>query len=136
MATKKKNAPAPATFDVGPAQRTRQVEEQLTVNLVGVHYQVFIPKTASALELARTVRNYESKKKGDKRTQGARTDEALVMMGALDRWIDSAFTEDDAEDIRTRLKDPREELDYDHISELMEKVTTYSTEEETGNPTT
>ena len=138
MATKKKSAPspAPATFDIGPAQRTRQVEEQLTVNLVGVHYQVFVPKTASALDLARTVRDYESKKKNDKRTQKARTDEALTMMGALDRWIESAFTEDDAADIQARLKDPREELDYDHISVLMEKVTTYATEEETGNPTT
>ncbi len=136
MAKKKTNTVPEATFNVGPATRERALDEELTVNLVGVHYTVYVPKTASAIDLARTVRNFEKKGKGDKRTKAARAEESLAMMGALDRWIESAFSAEDSADIQARLKSPREELDYDHISELMQKVTEYATEEETGNPTT
>lgn len=91
--------------------------ELIPISLVGVDYQITPPKAALALKMA-----VQGKTAGD---------DPSAMIDTLYEWIDLAFG-DQAEKVKTRLESPKDDLDIDHISELMGAVI----EKVSGNPTT
>ncbi|HLR43882.1 MAG TPA: hypothetical protein VK065_01695 [Brevibacterium sp.] len=123
MATKK-NAPAPA-FVVGDEEQYRKPDFE--VKLVGVTYPVFVPKSMASIALARSVK---TDKKG--RVKEADRNEAL---DAIMEWVKQAFDEEDARKLEQRLHDPKDRIDIEHMTEFMEKVNEYQTQD-SGNPTT
>lgn len=101
---------------------TAQKRATQNVKLVGKMYTVQVPKTASAIDL---VQRSKSLKKMNEKSIG----EASATMNSM---IDMMFSEKDAEAVRKRLKDHRDLLDLDHISELLKALM----EKEGENPTT
>lgn len=92
--------------------------ESVKVKLVGKFYDVTPPKTSLSLNM---VGDSEKLKKEPKR-----------VLATINSWIDSAFSEKDAKEIRKRLNDGRDLLDIEHISELVKKLIEHKSE----NPTT
>lgn len=126
--TAKKN-PRPSVnpvFSVGNEEQYR--EPDLQARLVGVVYDVYLPKSASALALAKSVKK---DKKGRVKVDG----EDAAVIDALLEWVDGAFGDDQAKEIRKRLQDPKDRLDIEHVSEFMQKLVEYQTED-SENPTT
>jgi hypothetical protein len=91
------------------------------VDLLGTVYQVKTPKTALLLAISR-----HSGKKGDKSSG-----DAEKMGRDFDTIIQLMFGAKVAPQIQERLEDPEDDLDLDHIFEIIDKLT----EEATGNPT-
>lgn len=94
----------------------------LDVKLVGKMYTVLIPKTASAIDLME--RSKSLKKVNEKSIGEARA--------VIESMIDMMFTEKDAAAVSKRLRDSRDLLDMQHISELMKVLMEKGGE----NPTT
>ena len=92
--------------------------QSVEVKLVGKTYHVTPPKTSLSLNM---VGKSEEMKKNPKQ-----------VVATLNSWIDSAFSEKDAKEIRKRLNDGRDLLDIDHISELVKLLMEHKSE----NPTT
>lgn len=92
------------------------------VKLVGKMYTVTVPKSASAIELVR-------KSKALKKISDKNIGEAQATVNTM---IDMVFSVEDAEKIQKRLKDHRDLLDLEHISELVKVLM----EKEGENPTT
>lgn len=120
---KKTTAPAPA-FEIGGEEQFRTAD--FTARIVGVVYDVYLPKSAASIALARSVK---TDKKGN-----VKGDNAEVVASILE-WVDQAFDADGAADIDRRLNDSRDKLDIQHLTEFMQKVVEHQTEE-TENPTT
>lgn len=94
-------------------------QTKIDLLLVGKKYKINRIKPAVALRMARLAK-------------GGATE--LEMVEALDELIVKVFGEKDAKEVQNRLEDPKDALDYDHISELLRAMmTTKSGEEE--NPT-
>ena len=91
----------------------------LPVNLVGIDYRVSPPKAALSMRTAINA------KKAD--------EDPEAMMNAILAWIRAAFNKKDAEAVIKRLDDPKDALDLQHISLLVEKVVEAQTNE---NPST
>lgn len=125
----KKNAPRPSTkpaFVVGEGDEQYRTPD-FTARIVGVDYNVYVPKSAASIALARTI-------KTDKRGQIKKEDRTEAL-DAIMKWVKQAFDVEDSEAIETRLQDPKDRLDIEHMTEFMEKVNEYQTRE-TENPTT
>lgn len=90
------------------------------LTLVGEEYMVFPPKTMMSMLLA----------KASKSSDGG-TDVGQFYEG-LSHWLTAAFGRKVAPKVIKRLEDPEDDLDIDHIMQLIEKMT----EGATGNPTT
>lgn len=89
----------------------------IPVDLVGKRYVVKKPKSALGLRVA-----VASKKAGE---------DPEGMLNAMDSFIDMTFGKKDGVAIRKRLEDPDDDLDYEHITELVQALM-----EVDGNPTT
>jgi hypothetical protein len=96
---------------------TAEPLDLIPVSLVGVTYQIKPPKSSLALKLAVRAKTAE--------------DDPSLMMEAIDEWVDKAFGKEEAENVRARLDDEDDVLDFPHIMALMEAVI----ERTTGNPT-
>ena len=94
------------------ATRTITVEatprEQIDVNLVGVHYLITPPKAALAIELGKQVK-----------AAGSDVD---ALEGALENWAVIAFGKKDGKAIMKRLSTPDDDLDYAHLTQVIEKL--------------
>lgn len=90
--------------------------KKLSVTLVGKNYKVAPPKAAVALTMAQNMQKEEDEQK---------------LLDFMYEWIDLLFTKTDAVAVKKRLMDPKDLLDFEHISELMGAV--MDSEE---NPTT
>jgi len=90
-----------------------------TVQLVGVEYALSPPKSALSMKLA--VRSKQSQESSD----------PTLMLDTLREWVVSAFGDEVGAVVLARLDDKDDEMDLDHLSELMRKVS----EAATGNPT-
>lgn len=124
MSPQKKKTSAVTAFEIGDGEQYRTADFQ--ARIVGVVYDVYVPKSAASIALARHVKtDKKGKVKGDN----------AEIVGSILEWVDQAFDEDGAADIDRRLKDSRDKLDIDHLSEFMQKVVEYQTEE-SENPTT
>lgn len=123
MATKK-NAPAPA-FVVGEGEQYRTPD--FTARIVGVDYQVYVPKSTASIALARSI-------KTDKKGR-VKQEDRTEALDAIMEWVRQAFDQEDADRIDARLNDPKDRIDIEHMTEFMEKVNEYQTRE-TENPTT
>lgn len=97
-------------------------KEPINLKLVGKEYRVFPPKTIQSLLLAQAGRG--SKKDGS-------DSDPMKMYDEVKKWITMAFGRKEAPKVIARMEDPNDELDLDHIMELMEKLM----EQSTGNPT-
>lgn len=98
------------------------------VDLVGKTYTIRAPKGSAAIALASRA-NFTSK-----RGKGGGGDAAEIegMLAMLRDWSRAAFGVKVAEEVLARLDDPEDDLDFQHLSDLMAKVS----EASTGNPTT
>lgn len=97
-----------------------------TVDLVGKTYTIRAPKGSAAIALASRA-NMTSK-----RGKGGDAAEIEGMLSMLRDWSRAAFGVKVAEEVLARLDDPEDDLDFQHLSDLMAKVS----EASTGNPTT
>lgn len=97
---------------------TSEKRQGIPVNLVGVKYAARPPKSMIALRLAQ-----DAQKAGN---------DPEASIKALTKWLGMTFGKKDTSSILARLEDPDDDLDINHIAELMEKVT----EAVSGNPTT
>ena len=92
---------------------------KISLDLVGHKYVVTPPKSAVAMQMARTIQE----------DGGTGADIAWrELMG----WVSQAFNNRDAAAIEKRLRDPKDDLDIEHIMQLVQAVT----EAASGNPTT
>jgi len=91
----------------------------ISVDLVGVRYDVKPPKGALALTLGRAAKK-------------ASTDPEQGMRAMMD-WLTMAVGSENAEAIEKRLNDLNDELDFEHIGDLIKAVTEAGAN---GNPTT
>jgi len=108
------------TIDAAPAPKKVPT---ITVRLVGIEYQVAIPKAGSAIAMARPRDKSESvEERGRKAVTG------------LFKWIDAAFG-DAAEEVSERLEDPNDLLDFQHIQELQMALLEVEAKK-SGNPPT
>lgn len=94
-----------------------EARKGIPVDLVGKRYVVKKPKSALGLRVA-----VASKKAGE---------DPEGMMKAMDTFIDMTFGKKDGVGIRKRLEDPDDDLDYDHITELVQALMAVD-----GNPST
>lgn len=125
----KSKASAPAVaISVGDDLEQHR-EPDLRVRLVGVEYDIYLPKTASAIALARSVK---IDKKGKPKLDKGNEAEAVQ---ALYDWIDAIFGTEQGNDVRARLEAANDSLDFQHINELLERVTEYARGEESEDPT-
>lgn len=108
-------APAPQQMDITIEATPRKT---LSVTLVGVDYLITPPKAGFALRMASKARSTDD-------------DAALGVMDDLFEWVRKAFR-DQADAVLGRLDDEEDELDINHLTELMSKVI----EASSGNPTT
>lgn len=90
----------------------------IPVVLVGEEYTVRPPKGALGLRMS------VAAQKADK--------DPVAMEKAMGTFIDTLFGKKNGARVHKRLEDPEDELDYEHIMELVTKVM----EQVTGNPTT
>lgn len=109
------NRKKPADFQVKASQR-----KTMQVDLVGVTYQIRIPKSYAMLRFAALSQNTDDM-------------DMSAMVEAMNAWIKQAFGKEGTEHVHERLDDPDDDLDIDHIMQLMEAVTEASAP---GNPTT
>lgn len=93
-------------------------QKPITVDLVGVEYELRPPKASLGVAIALRARAAEG--------------EPEEQLAVFNRWLAAAFGKKSAAAIEKRLADPDDLLDLPHISQLMEKVT----EVASGNPTT
>lgn len=96
---------------------TAERRESIPVDLVGVSYEVTPPKTALAIKVALQAKKAQ--------------DDPDEVMKALDGWIARAFGKKQAAKITERLYSDEDDLDIDHIMQLMNLLM----EESTGTPT-
>lgn len=116
----KTSAPTLA-FSVGDEQQYRTPDFQ--ARLVGVIYDIYVPKSSASIALARTVQGRENASKKSKGKNPGKVDieqEAEAIDSILD-WTEQVLG-DKADEVRARIKDPKDKLDVDHLSELMQKV--------------
>lgn len=91
--------------------------KKILISLIGVEYEITPPKTIVGLRMAIRAK--------------AAADDPALMMEALDDWIVRAFGKVVAKTIQKRLESEDDDLDFQHITELMQAVV----EQVTGNPT-
>lgn len=125
--TKTATKTAVPEFVVGGDDQFR--EPDFTAVLVGVAYEVYLPKSAASIALAKSVK---VDKKGNVKTKD--NESTAEVIDALYDWVDKAFGVEQGAAIRERLYDPKDKLDIPHISEFMQKVVEHQTEE-SENPT-
>lgn len=89
----------------------------VTVGLVGQEYIIPVPKTTLGLIVA-------------ERMQAAK-DDPTKLMDELKSWVMSTFGPKQGKKVWDRLFDPNDQLDINHISDLLTKLT-----EVGANPTT
>lgn len=92
--------------------------EEIPLTLVGVKYTIVPPKSNFALKMA-----YQAKTSKDDPTQ---------VVDSLFDWVRKAFR-DQADAVLARLDDDGDDLDIDHLTQLMQKVLERGSG---GNPTT
>lgn len=110
-ATTKRAAGAPSiTISAVP-------KKKIPVDLIGVRYQVTPPKSSLAIKISQQVRTPDD------------ADDAFTTLG---EWIDIAFGKQAAVKVRNRLEDPDDDLDLEHIMQLMNLLM----ETEAGAPPT
>lgn len=92
------------------AQHTVNTEPRkgIPVDLVGVRYTARKPKAALGLRVA-----VAAKKAGE---------DPEGMLKAMNSFITMTFGKKDAAAINKRLEDPDDDLDYDHITELVQAL--------------
>jgi hypothetical protein len=91
-----------------------------TVDLVGVEYQARAPKKAKALALMMQGKNAEA------------SEDPTLMNAVIDSVVISMLGRDFIEPIHARLEDDDDQLDIDHLFQLMNKLIAAAT----GDPTT
>lgn len=119
---------APVAFSVGDDEQYRSPDFQ--ARLVGVVYDIYVPKSSASIALARTVQKRETASKKAKGKNPGKVDiaaEAEAIEDILD-WADKVLG-DSAGEVRARMQDPKDKLDIEHISELMEKVIEWARED-------
>ena len=89
----------------------------VTVGLIGQEYVIPVPKTTLGLIVA-------------ERMQAAK-DDPTVLMKELKSWVMSTFGKKQGEKVWARLFDPNDQLDIQHISDLLNQLTELGV-----NPTT
>lgn len=95
-------------------------QKKVQVKLLGVDYLVKVPKKAAALQLMMRVKNAG--------------DDPQMSSDAIDDLIIRMFGKEHLADVRRRLyEDDEDDLDIDHLMELMKALIEYAT---AGNPTT
>lgn len=90
----------------------------IPVDLVGVHYLVKAPKAVVAIKIGMRA----------KELQDEDPEELLKLLG---EWVSMAFSKKDAAAVMKRLGDQDDDLDLNHIVQLVEAVI----EVGSGNPT-
>lgn len=90
---------------------------QVQVELVGHTYTVSPPKAALALRIGVTAKQVDN--------------DPSVMYEAILDWLRAALNKRDYGRVVSRLDDPEDLLDIDHIALLIEKVSEHAA----GNPT-
>lgn len=92
--------------------------EALDIELVGVEYKIKPPKAATSMALMSSIG-------GDVKND---PEKALEV---IEKWVKVTFGSKTGPKVLARLKDPEDDLDINHLGDLMTKVT----EVVTGNPT-
>lgn len=119
-AKKPQDKKAPTPSKTAPIEVTAD-RNTIPIKLVGKTYEVKPPKTFTSLRLGKTLQNLGDDQDPDE------------MIEALESWIRSIFSEDDADAVMYRLnEDDQDDLDIMHIVQLMNRLM----EQTTGNPTT
>lgn len=85
---------------------TGKPRKALHIDLVGVEYDIRVPKAGFAIAMAM-------------RARGGDEDAAVNTMHDLDEWIRRAF-KDRADEVLARLNDDEDDLDIGDITELMQ----------------
>jgi hypothetical protein len=91
--------------------------EKITISLVGVEYVITPPKASAALKMAIQAKG------GD--------DDPAEYLAALTGWAQKAFGKATADKVMKRLDDDEDDLDLQHLTQLMEGVAELTA----GNPT-
>lgn len=89
----------------------------IPVELVGKRYVIKKPKSALGLRVAVAAKKAQ--------------EDPESMLAAMDSFIDMTFGKKDGAAVRKRLEDPDDDLDYEHITQLVQALM-----EVDGNPTT
>lgn len=98
---------------------TAEPQKKINVNLVGRMYTIRRPKTALLMRMAVSA----------KKTKDKDAEEMYYMVTDL---IGKTFGKTDAKEVQERLESSDDDLEYEHITALMQALTTYGT----GNPST
>lgn len=88
----------------------------ITVNLVGTEYKVRVPKAAILLAFAKV----------------AGKNDPQTIARVFDDFITSLFSRKDAASVRKRLADNDDDLDIEHLGNLIEAIAEYTSENPTG----
>jgi len=102
------------TADITIAGKPRK---SLHINLVGIEYDIRVPKAGFAISMAMRARSNDE-------------DAAMNTMDDLNEWIRRAF-KDSADSVIARLSDDDDDLDLGDITELMQQSIAAASE----NPT-
>lgn len=89
----------------------------IPVELVGKRYVIKKPKSALGLRVAVAAKKAQ--------------EDPESMLAAMDSFINMTFGKKDGAAVRKRLEDPDDDLDYEHVTELVQALM-----EVDGNPTT
>lgn len=106
---------ATAPINIGASRGT------IEVNLVGVTYNVRVPKGISTMVFAQKLQELQ----GDENN-------AEKLLETLEEWLVGTFGDEDGNAIVARLYDDQDDLDFTQVMELMEALI----ERATANPST
>jgi hypothetical protein len=109
-----KKAATPATPSI---TIDAEPKKKVNIKLIGQNYSVNMPKASLAIRITQQARSAD---------QGEKAFESL------NTWMDAAFGARQVAAVRKRLDDPDDDLDLDHIMQLMNALL----EAGSGNPTT
>lgn len=98
----------------------------IKVNLVGKPLMVKPPKSAIAIEMARSAKEIEALQASEN------VEDSLKILDVLFDWLSMVLDKKDVTAIKARLKDPNDGLDINHLTTLLSAVTTYAVK---ANPT-
>jgi hypothetical protein len=100
----------------------RKDAKPLRFLVAGEVYEFRVPKLYG---LMRTVRGLQDNKKQDGMAE-------VAMFGKIEDWLFSATSKADASRIRSRLEDPDDTLDVEHLVEVFQQLVKAASDRPTG----
>lgn len=102
-------------------ETTRPAGKQLTFRIGGELYNFKVPKLYGLIDTVKQVQNSRG-------GQGGLSD--VAVFDKIERWLFDCLEQEQAEELQSRLRDPHDEVDVEHLIEVFQRLS----KEASGRP--